>query len=356
MKPASPSPLLAFAALALSAAPLAGADPAPASAASLAAGQQIFTTYCAVCHGPEGAGLVGPNLTDNIFLHGGRREDILLVVTKGVDGKGMLAWEAILSKEQINQVTDFAFSLIGKNLPSPIANGHYTVTPFPKGSLVHPLLMRSFMPTEELGDEVFPHYQHGLPANKYSPESGGDVKGVIKPSIGIPTALSVNFGDQLSYCFDTTECRLLYCWSGGFMDMTRYWGPGAGGDRTGFNYVPAVVGTLSFLTKGKEPMSLPGISAAAPAFRGYRKIKGVPQLRYAVGPAEIELRIEPGDVPGKALLHTGVTGAAQGVVYAFASDLAKQISCDKGTRSGDTITLTAAEAAAFTLTIAPAAH
>jgi mono/diheme cytochrome c family protein len=354
MMPSPPSCLLALASLALSAAVLTGADPAPAGAAP--PGQLTFATYCAVCHGPEGAGLVGPNLTDNIFLHGGRREDILLVITKGVDGKGMPSWEAILSKEQISQVADFAFSLIGKNLPSPIANGHYTVTPFPKGSLVHPLLMRSFMPTEDLGDEVFPHYQRGLPANKYSPETGKDAKGVIKPEIGLPTTLSVNFGDQLSYCFDTTECRLLYCWSGGFMDMTRYWGPGAGGDRTGFNYVPVVMGTVGFLTKGKEPMSIPGVEPAAPAFRGYRKIQGVPQLRYSMGSAEVELRIVPGDVPGKALLHTTVSGAPQGVVYAFHADIAKQLSCDKGTRTGDTLTLSAAEAASFTLTIAPAAH
>jgi mono/diheme cytochrome c family protein len=354
MMPAPASSLIVAASMVLSAAVLSGADPAPAGAPP--PGQLIFATYCAVCHGPEGAGLVGPNLTDNIFLHGGRREDILLVVTKGVDGKGMPAWDAILSKEQINQVVDFAFSLIGKNLPSPIANGHYTVTPFPKGSLVHPLLMRSFMPTEDIGDEVFPHYQHGLPASKYDPGTGKDVKGTIKPSIGIPTALSVNFGDQLSYCFDTTECRLLYCWSGGFMDMTRYWGPGAGGDRTGFNYVPVVMGTVGFVTKGKEPLSIPGNEGAAPAFRGYRKIRGVPQLKYSIGKAEVEVGIVPGDVPGKALLHTSVSDAPQGVVYTFHADIAKQLSCDKGTRSGDTITLSAADAASFTLTIAPAAH
>jgi hypothetical protein len=300
--------------------------------------------------------LVGPNLTDTIFLHGGRREDLLLTITKGVDGKGMPAWEAILSKEQLNQVADFAFSLIGKNLPSPISLGKYTVTPFPKGSAVRPLLMRSFMPTQGVGDEVFPHYHRGLPVAKYSPEKGQDVPGTVKPIAGIPTALSVNFGDQLSYCFDTTECRLLYTWSGGFMDMTKYWGPGAGGDRTGFNYVPVVVGTMAFVTQGKEPMSLPGVESGAPAFRGYRKVKGIPVVEYAIGPVACTISISPGMPNGTAVCAMTIQGAPHGVAYAFPPDIAKQITCDKGSRSGDLLTLTTADASAFTLTIAPVAH
>jgi mono/diheme cytochrome c family protein len=352
-------------AAALAAEPAASAEPTkpepakPAESAKPAAplpGQAVFSIYCAACHGPEGAGLVGPNLTDTVFLHGGRRQDLLLTISKGVDGKGMPAWEAILSKEQLEQVADYAFSLIGKNLPSPIAVSNSTVTPFPKGSPVRPLLMRSFMPTQGLGEEVFPHYHRGTAVAKYSPEAGEDVEGTVKPVSGVPTALAVNFGDQLSYCFDTTECRLLYTWSGGFMDMTKYWGPGSGGNRKGFDYVPVVMGTMAYATKGPEPLRIPGVAATAPAFRGYRKVKGVPQLEYAIGPVAFAVTISPGAVAGTAVCRTTASGAPQGLVYAFHPAIAKQIACDRGTRDGDTLTLSAAEAADFTLTIAPAAH
>jgi len=40
-------------------------------AAALAAGKQVFVTTCAPCHRPDGGGLIGPNLTDDYWLHGG---------------------------------------------------------------------------------------------------------------------------------------------------------------------------------------------------------------------------------------------------------------------------------------------
>ena len=40
-------------------------------------GETLFKTFCASCHGPEGAGLVGPNLTDKEILHGTEKKDII---------------------------------------------------------------------------------------------------------------------------------------------------------------------------------------------------------------------------------------------------------------------------------------
>ena len=47
-----------------------------------------------------------------------------------------------------------------------------------------------------------------------------DIETMQDPIDGVPGAIAVNFGEDLSYCFDSTECRLLYIWQGGFMDMT----------------------------------------------------------------------------------------------------------------------------------------
>ncbi len=347
-----PTLLIALAGLASPAA-LAAAAAAPAQPPT--PGRTVFVTYCATCHGPEGAGLIGPNLTDTVFLHGGTREDILKTITKGVDGKGMPAWEAILTREQIGQVADHAFSLIGKNLPSGMvaAMGKTTVTPFPMGSAVQPLLMRTFMPTQGVGDEVLAHYHRGLAAAKYSPEKGADVAGSVAPVVGVTAGIAVSFGDGLAYCFDATECRLLYTWSGGFLDMTRYWGPGAGGPRAGNDYVPVVMGTVAYVTHGAEPVTIPGAADVTPRFTGYRKVRGVPRLEYRLGEVAFTQLIAPGAAPGVAVCAITASGAAQGLVYRFDPQVSAQITCDKGHRDGAVLTLDAADAAAFTLTIVP---
>ena len=131
-------------------------------------GEQVFKMFCASCHGPEGAGLVGPNLTDKEILHGDKKEDIVKVINNGVQGKAMPAWGAILKPEQIDDVADFIKSIMGKNLPSPFAEGKSSVTPFPKGSSGRPLLMRTFMPKMGISDEVFAHHFKGLPVPHYS--------------------------------------------------------------------------------------------------------------------------------------------------------------------------------------------
>ena len=323
------------------------------SAADQSRGQTVFTTYCSACHGPEGAGLVGPNLTDTVFLHGDKKADIVRVLMNGVGDKGMPAWGAILPPPDVEAVADFTVSLIGKNLKSPFAPGASSVTPFPKGSVAFPLLMRSFMPTLGTDPAVFAHHSHGQVIAKYSPDKGADVKGEQKPIDGVPSAIAVTFGDGLSYCFDTVECRLLYTWSGPFMDMTSYWGAGAGGSRQSFGYVPVVAGPVWWRTAGAESLQIPGATTSAPKFTGYRKIQNVPELQWRVGEVQIALQIIPGAKPGEAVCRYTTSGATKGLVFTLPADSAAQIAADKGTRAGTTLTLTAPEAAQFTLTISP---
>ncbi len=88
--------------------------------ADLAAGQQIFATNCATCHGPEGMG-DGPaataltprptNLVEGPFKHGGTVEQWKEVIVNGVAGTGMAPWSGTLSEAQINDVTAYAISL-----------------------------------------------------------------------------------------------------------------------------------------------------------------------------------------------------------------------------------------------------
>ena len=67
--------------------------------ASLAAGQETWTKICSVCHLIDGGGLVGPNMTDNYWIHGNTVQDLFNVVTNGVIEKGMIPYKDQLSEQ-----------------------------------------------------------------------------------------------------------------------------------------------------------------------------------------------------------------------------------------------------------------
>jgi len=88
-------------------------------ASALAAGKNVFATNCAACHLTDGGGSVGPNLTDDYWLHGGSVKDIFKTVKYGVPEKGMRSWKEDLSPMQISQVTSYIKSLKGTKPANP---------------------------------------------------------------------------------------------------------------------------------------------------------------------------------------------------------------------------------------------
>lgn len=88
----------------------------------VAPGGKVFEGKCSSCHGPQGGGLIGPNLTDNFWIHGdGSALEVHKVVAKGVNDKGMPPWEALLSKEELKQVVAYVLSLKGSKPANPKA-------------------------------------------------------------------------------------------------------------------------------------------------------------------------------------------------------------------------------------------
>lgn len=87
----------------------------------LAAGKVIYDKTCLVCHGKFGEGLVGPNFTDEYWIHGGKPEDLLKVINDGVIEKGMISYKSQLNPTQINNVIAYILSLQGTNPPNPKA-------------------------------------------------------------------------------------------------------------------------------------------------------------------------------------------------------------------------------------------
>lgn len=86
--------------------------------AVVAKGQEVFVTNCTQCHKSDGRGDIGPNLTDNYWIHGGQPMDIYSTIVNGVVEKGMPDyWLRQLGPVRVQQVTAFVLSIKNTNLP-----------------------------------------------------------------------------------------------------------------------------------------------------------------------------------------------------------------------------------------------
>lgn len=83
------------------------------SATALGSGKTIFETNCAACHASDGGGGVGPNLTDEYWIHGGSIVDVFKIVKYGIVEKGMIPWQDQLSPEQMQQVSSYVLTMRG---------------------------------------------------------------------------------------------------------------------------------------------------------------------------------------------------------------------------------------------------
>lgn len=82
-------------------------------ATTLAEGKKLFGANCAACHGAEAQGTVGPNLTDDFWLHNGGVKDVFKTIKYGVQEKGMKAWKDDFSPVQIAALASYIKSLHG---------------------------------------------------------------------------------------------------------------------------------------------------------------------------------------------------------------------------------------------------
>lgn len=88
-------------------------------AAVLEEGKQVFTVNCVACHRADAGGLVGPNLTDDYWIHGSEFKDTLQTISNGVPEKGMVTWKGLLKPTQIYAVASYIYTLRGSNPPNP---------------------------------------------------------------------------------------------------------------------------------------------------------------------------------------------------------------------------------------------
>ena len=90
-------------------------------AAGITSGKGLFMANCVACHGDKGQGLVGPNLTDKFWIHGGSIQNIFKTIKYGVPEKGMISWEKTMTPKQMSDLSNYVTSLVGTNPPNPKA-------------------------------------------------------------------------------------------------------------------------------------------------------------------------------------------------------------------------------------------
>ena len=89
--------------------------------AAIALGRQTYATNCAACHAADGGGLIGPNLADRFWLHGGSLAEIQKTVSAGVLAKGMPGWEKMLKPDQLDAVVAYVATMQGTTPAKPKA-------------------------------------------------------------------------------------------------------------------------------------------------------------------------------------------------------------------------------------------
>lgn len=102
-------------------------------------GGKIFAKNCAVCHAQDGGGGVGPNLTDNYWIHGSDIKDVFKTVKYGVPAKGMIPWKDQLNAGEMQEVSSYILSLVGTTPANPKE---------PQGELTKPSLEDTAAPAD----------------------------------------------------------------------------------------------------------------------------------------------------------------------------------------------------------------
>jgi cytochrome c oxidase cbb3-type subunit 3 len=90
-----------------------------ANADVVAKGKERFVKTCASCHGDAAQGLIGPNLTDNRWIHGGKVLQIFNTIAKGVPAKGMPPWGRALPPEDLSALVSYIRSAQGSKPADP---------------------------------------------------------------------------------------------------------------------------------------------------------------------------------------------------------------------------------------------
>lgn len=92
--------------------------------ANIAQGRALFESadnVCSSCHRPDLGGMVGPNLTDDYWLHGCSAQDVVTSIKTGYPLKGMMPFGTgkTMTDRQVLQVASYILSKRGSSPTGP---------------------------------------------------------------------------------------------------------------------------------------------------------------------------------------------------------------------------------------------
>ena len=95
-------------------------------------GQTVFKTHCVSCHGRDGEGKIGPNLTDHFYKSVRKVDDIARIVTSGAGNGAMPAWANRLDPREIVLVSAYVTSIRGLDAAGGKAPEGNEIAPWPE--------------------------------------------------------------------------------------------------------------------------------------------------------------------------------------------------------------------------------
>ncbi len=94
--------------------------------------EQLYTQYCATCHGTDGTGGQGMSLVDDVWTHGADDASIARVIAQGAGDGTMPAYSEVLSDDQVRSLVVLICELRNRprfdaaKLKAAGSNGHYS--------------------------------------------------------------------------------------------------------------------------------------------------------------------------------------------------------------------------------------
>jgi cytochrome c551/c552 len=264
-------------------------------------GKQLFTMNCSACHLLDQM-VVGPSLVEMRGIYDGKPDEFV-------------KWSIAPQKKRPGAV----------DMPSQAHIGEEGL----RAIYVH-IMEVSKGAVEKKAEKGDPFA--GSPAHAIRPQ----VQRIFMPDAS-PASIAVALDDTNSLCWDAGTCRLRYAWTGGFIDGFPYW---KGNGSSLANIVGEVGYTEQASPFGKD---------AEVKFLGYKIKGGLPVFRYTVGERMVSEAYSPvGE--GLGFVRAFTVSPPAPLVLDFPGQSGVTVSADKGKLEGGKLTLTPAEAAAFTLT------
>jgi len=266
-------------------------------------GAQLFANNCAACHVLDQM-VVGPSLAEMRQLYLGKPDDFV-------------KWCVAPKKKRENVI----------EMPSMVHVGDDGL----RAIYAHVMKVAEGVKVkkQEAGDPY---------ATSSTYNARPQVQRIFLPNAG-PAAIAVALDATNSLCWDAGECRLRYAWTGGFIDGFPYW-------RGNGSNVASVIGTVKY----REAQS-PFGEVKDVKFLGYAMQDKLPTFRYRIGAQKITERFTPRkNGAGFQRTFTITPAPTAAMTLEFTAQDGVIITSDKGTMSGDKLTISPADATAFTLT------